>query len=235
MYRPVPRSSSRCAVSEARASPSFRVRTPDPVLTCLDISCLPESSSPDLPVSFEQRLALKFQASQRHIEDLRQRKKRQEAQLMRDRPFVSQRSKVLAYQAEERFWKQHAEKGTEREPVVLLEVGREQKPPRPVPKPSQPKPLSQPSYTSLKDRIRSFLRTNEKDKATPRSPIKPTASSEELKHLPKSTTRLKSARRPDKPEKGDRSYRSISPASVNVSFIEGCDFKRLIQDRNELT
>jgi len=232
MYQPVPRSSSRCAMTEIRPSPSFRARTPDPILSCLDVSCLPESSSPDDPVSFEQRLALKLQASQRHLEDLRQRKKTQEERLMRDRPFVSHRSKVLAGQAEERFWKQHFERRTEREPVEVLEVVREQRPPRPVPRPTQPKP--QVSYPNLKDRIRAFLRSNEGDKIAPKSPIKSMerSSNNTESRFQASVPRLKPARlksssRLLKHDKSDHSFRSLSPAPVNISFTEGCDFARL--------
>lgn len=229
MYQPLPRSSSRSALAEIRPSPCFRAHTPDPVLSCLDVSCLPESSSPEDPVSFEQRLTQKLQASQRHLEELRQRKKMQEERLMKDRPFVSRRSKVLAFQAEERFWKQHFERKQEREPVHLLEVVAEQRPPRPVSRPTQPKPLA--SYPSLKDRIRAFLHSNAGDKSTPKSPIKPSDHSPVLLHssVPKlHTSRLKSTGRGlPKPDPNDSSYRSLSPAPVNISFTEGCDFARL--------
>ena len=230
MYQPLPRSSSRSALAEIHPSPCFRARTPDPVLSCLDVSCLPESSSPEDPVSFEQRLALKLQASQRHLEDLRQRKKKQEEGLMKDRPFVSRRSKVLAFQAEERFWKQHLERKPEREPVEVLEVATVQRPPRPVPRPTQPKPLT--SYPNLKDRIRAFLRSNEGDK-TPKSPLKsaerPSEHSAVLlqSSVPKlKTSRLKSTGR-GLANPNDSSYRSLSPAPVNISFTQGRDFARL--------
>ena len=223
--------------------------TPDPYsgeVTCLDVSCLPESKSPESreKLAIERRLLQKSEAAQRHLEELRMKRSKQEAQMMRDRPFVSKKSKELANNAEEKFWRAHftPERKRAPDPIPLLEVQTlDSRPPRPPSaKLSKSRPLlPAPSYPSLRDRIQAFL-TLENHRSPPPKPTPPPQdppkrSQSVLKATgPKSTGRLRTGdvrvgRRQAEKQENSSFYRSISPACVNISFTEGCDFERLMR------
>lgn len=227
--------SSRTEQSARAVSPAFRALTPDTYeeLECLDVSCLPESKSPVAgdKLTVAQRLLQKSEASQRRLEELKLKRSKQEAAKMRDRPFVSRRSKALATNAEERFWRTHWTPERQPPPAPLLEVPSvaETRPPRPTFKPRlaiQPTP----SYTSLREKIQAFLLPQQEcGETTQKDTMRMTKRDSGYR----STGRLRTeGKREGRAKAGNASfYRSISPANVNVSFTEGCDFDRLRQGK----
>lgn len=187
-------------------SPHFQALPADSALNRSEMSCLPESKSPVKhtepvrtyhPAPIEHRLMQKSQAAKRKVEELRQRKEQSEAADVRDRPYVSQKSKELAAQAEQRFWNSHLSAKPSRPPSAYL--------------------------STLKERIRYVLSSPPKAAPAPRVC---SAANTRRAAVQRPQYKLHS-RKASSGGESTHSYRAITPVPMRVAFDSGCDFSRL--------
>ena len=204
-------------------SPHFQAPQ-ESALNRSELSCLPETRSPEKeakpvrrfqPLPIESRLIQRSQASKRKLEELRQRKEISDAADVRDRPLISQKSKDLAANAEQRFWNQHSGKTVRRHRDNLV---------------------------TLKERIQFVLGTAAGSPGKQAGRVYPATSANTRRSPPSDTRRpplsmkqLHDHRQCKKTHSRKSSgcdtsvvhnYRSITPVPLRIAFDAGCDLSR---------